>query len=172
VVLFDYDWRRIGDKYILAEPIAQNTGISKVVLNHPLLMFGMSVAQRMSWAADRQATKAEDLAYSLLGIFRINMPMQYGEGEEAFVRLQKEILRNTNDQTLSAWGPKIRYIEDIVQKKEEDSSLPKLRTRYYGSTYGMFASHPTCFRNCGGIQFLRHHAPNCQIMEVNGALHM
>jgi hypothetical protein len=51
------------------------------------------------------------------------MPMQYGEGEEAFVHLQKEILRNTNDQTLFAWGPKTRYIEDIVQKKEEDSSL-------------------------------------------------
>jgi hypothetical protein len=81
----------------LAEPIAHKPGINEEVLIYPLLMFDISVAQRMSWTADRKATRAEDRSYSLLGIFKVSMPMQYGEGEEAFIRLQKEILRNTND---------------------------------------------------------------------------
>jgi hypothetical protein len=43
---------------------------------------------RMSWAADRETTRIEDLAYYLLGIFGVNMPLLYGEGKKAFLRLQ------------------------------------------------------------------------------------
>jgi hypothetical protein len=173
VKFFDAHWRLTGYKSTLADPIAHKTGISKEVLISPLSMFDISVAQRMSWAATRQATRAEDLSYALVGIFRINMPMQYGEGEEAFLRLQKEILRNTNDQTLFAWSPTTRYIEAMMQEKDQGyPGLPKLEARNYGSAYGVFASGSTCFRRCGGIKFLHPHAPNCQIMEINGALHM
>jgi hypothetical protein len=38
-----------------------------------------------------------------LGIFGINMPLLYGEGEKAFLRLQKEIAQSRNDLTLFAW---------------------------------------------------------------------
>jgi hypothetical protein len=38
-------------------------------------------------------TRIEDLAYCLLGIFNINMPLLYGEGPKAFRRLQEEIIR-------------------------------------------------------------------------------
>jgi hypothetical protein len=43
------------------------------------------------------------MAYSLLGIVEVNMPMLYWEGERAFYRLQREVMRQTNDQTLFAW---------------------------------------------------------------------
>lgn len=50
---------------------------------------GFSVAQKMmSWAAGRETTRVEDRVYSLLGIFDINMPLMYGEKENAFIRLQ------------------------------------------------------------------------------------
>ena len=62
-----------------------------------------SIAQRMSWAADRRATRVEDTAYSLLGLFDINMPLLYGEGKKAFVRLQHEIIRSSNDDSIFAW---------------------------------------------------------------------
>jgi hypothetical protein len=62
-----------------------------------------SVAQRMSWAADRETTRVEDMAYSLLGIFNINMPLLYGEGLEAFRRLQLEIITNSGDTSIFAW---------------------------------------------------------------------
>ncbi|KAF6796457.1 HET domain-containing protein [Colletotrichum musicola] len=57
----------------------------------------------MSWAAGRVTAREEDRAYSLLGIFGVNMPMLYGEGSGAFVRLQEEIMKQTTDLTLFAW---------------------------------------------------------------------
>ena len=51
----------------------------------------MSVADRMGWASRRQTTRTEDIAYCLLGIFDVHMPLLYGEGEKAFVRLQEEM---------------------------------------------------------------------------------
>ena len=62
-----------------------------------------SVAQKMSWAARRQTTRTEDLAYSLLGLFNVNMPLLYGEGEKAFKRLQYQILQSTDDESIFAW---------------------------------------------------------------------
>jgi hypothetical protein len=58
----------------------------------------------MTWAAKRQTTRIEDVAYSLFGIFDVNMPLLYGEGRGAFTRLQEEILKETDDQSLLAWG--------------------------------------------------------------------
>ena len=57
----------------------------------------------MSWAAGRSATRTEDVAYSLLGLFDVNMPLLYGEGPKAFQRLQKEILYNSADESIFAW---------------------------------------------------------------------
>lgn len=57
----------------------------------------------MRWASKRQATRVEDLAYSLLGIFGINMPLLYGEGNKAFYRLQLEIIRQSDDESIFAW---------------------------------------------------------------------
>ena len=39
-----------------------------------------------------------------MGIFGVNMPLLYGEGKEAFLRLQKEIINMTNDPTILAWN--------------------------------------------------------------------
>ena len=54
-----------------------------------------SVAKRMSWAARRSTSREEDRAYSLLGLFNINMPLLYREGPKAFQRLQEEIIRQS-----------------------------------------------------------------------------
>lgn len=58
----------------------------------------------MSWASYRQTTRIEDRAYCLLGLFDINMPLLYGEGKNAFQRLQREILSISDDETIFAWG--------------------------------------------------------------------
>ncbi|KAE9964419.1 hypothetical protein BLS_004887 [Venturia inaequalis] len=57
----------------------------------------------MSWAASRATTRLEDVAYCLMGLFDVNMPMLYGEGTHAFIRLQEEIIRRTEDYTIFAW---------------------------------------------------------------------
>jgi hypothetical protein len=58
----------------------------------------------MCWAAYRETSRVEDLAYCLLGIFQINMPLLYGEGRKAFSRLQEEILKSSTDLSLLAWS--------------------------------------------------------------------
>lgn len=63
-----------------------------------------SIAQRMSWAARRNTTRIEDAAYCLLGIFGVNMPLLYGEGMRAFLRLQEEIIKTTDDQSILAFS--------------------------------------------------------------------
>lgn len=64
----------------------------------------VSLAARMSWASNRQTTRLEDMSYCLLGIFDVNMPLLYGEGDRAFFRLQKAIMESSEDQSLFAWG--------------------------------------------------------------------
>ena len=56
----------------------------------------------MSWAAKRETTRPEDIAYCLMGIFNVNMALLYGEGRKAFIRLQEEILKSTDDESLFA----------------------------------------------------------------------
>ncbi|KAI9162976.1 HET-domain-containing protein [Paramyrothecium foliicola] len=105
MVFFNQDWIEIGDRKQLAHTIKSITGIEPHVLYGKSIHL-FSVAERMSWASRRNTTRAEDQAYCLLGIFGINMPMLYGEGgPKAFFRLQQEILRASNDQSIFAWSP-------------------------------------------------------------------
>jgi hypothetical protein len=58
----------------------------------------------MSWAAGRECTRGEDHAYSLVGFSGIHMPLLYYKGLwNAFQRLQQEILKNSNDESIFAW---------------------------------------------------------------------
>lgn len=57
----------------------------------------------MSWASSRETTRVEDQAYSLLGLFDVYMPPLYGEGENAFKRLQMEIIGKTDDDSIFAF---------------------------------------------------------------------
>ncbi|KFA45350.1 hypothetical protein S40293_09512 [Stachybotrys chartarum IBT 40293] len=92
----------LGTKQDLAPRVAARTRIDEEVLLSGNLSMA-SVAQKMSWAADRETTRLEDMAYCLLGIFNVNMPMIYGEGDKAFIRLQEEILKETDDHSIFAW---------------------------------------------------------------------
>ncbi|KAH8665740.1 heterokaryon incompatibility protein-domain-containing protein [Tricladium varicosporioides] len=92
VIFLDNEWQEIGTKPDLQEEISEITGIPGDFLLGDDLRHA-SIAQRMSWASKRETTRIEDLAYCLMGLFGIYMPMLYGEGERAFIRLQEEILR-------------------------------------------------------------------------------
>lgn len=62
------------------------------------------VVELMGWASRRETERPEDIAYCLLGIFDITMPILYGEGDMAFYRLQLEIMKRNPDWTLFFWG--------------------------------------------------------------------
>lgn len=95
-------WRDIGRKEALSQVLEQITKIPGEILLKQTALETVSVAARMSWAARRQTTREEDLAYCLMGIFNVNMPLLYGEGSKAFIRLQEEIMRETRDDSLFA----------------------------------------------------------------------
>ena len=103
VVFYDLQWELLGTKQTLSKLLTQRSGIGEASLNgEPLSR--RSIAHRMSWASERVTTRKEDIAYCLLGIFDVNMPMLYGEGEErAFLRLQEEIIKRSDDHTIFAW---------------------------------------------------------------------
>ena len=104
VVFLSKDWAPIGSKQALINLVESVTGINARALLHLKPLEGFSVAQRLSWAASRETTRKEDRAYSLLGMFDINMPTLYGEGDRAFRRLQEQIMQRFPDQSLFAWG--------------------------------------------------------------------
>ncbi|KAF6810313.1 HET domain-containing protein [Colletotrichum sojae] len=114
ILFFDRDWDLVGTRAQLCDVIQERTGVSEKILLHGSdsgpgprsirsLLSSIPVAVRMSWAAERMTTREEDRAYSLLGLFGVNMPMLYGEGSGAFMRLQEEIMKQTADLSLFAW---------------------------------------------------------------------
>ncbi|OTA90034.1 hypothetical protein M434DRAFT_50423, partial [Hypoxylon sp. CO27-5] len=103
VIFFDRCWKVLGDKGELAAMISHITRIHMGALTDRSTVHCYSIAQRMSWAANRATSRQEDIAYCLLGIFDINMPLLYGEGQKSFTRLQQEIIRVSNDQSILAW---------------------------------------------------------------------
>ncbi|KAI1078647.1 HET-domain-containing protein [Whalleya microplaca] len=130
VIFFSNEWKVLGDRKTVAGQISEITRIHIGALMDRETIREYSIAQRMSWAADRNTTRKEDIAYCLLGIFDINMPLLYGEGLKAFSRLQQEIIKVSDDQSILAW--------DLQNPNSQPwtSSL---------------ASSPTRFRLCGSI---------------------
>lgn len=101
VEFYAENWEPVGTKLERYEEIAKITGISTAVLVRSREFDTFSAAEKLSWAAHRTVTRSEDEAYSLWGLFQVNMPLLYGEGRErAFRRLQEAIYNTTTDHSL------------------------------------------------------------------------
>lgn len=129
LVFYSRDWLEMGSKARYAMPISKITGID----SEAVAAFDMtehSVAERMSWASGRATTRQEDIAYCLLGLFGVNMPLLYGEGERAFIRLEEEIIKSSDDHSIFAWT--------------SSSEAPH-------TTGGLLATSPLQFKHSGTI---------------------
>ena len=106
VEFYAQGWKFVGTKHDQAAAISRFTNIPESVLTHARrdIIAEQSVSARMSWASQRQTKRKEDMAYCLLGIFDVNMPLIYGEGKKAFRRLQEEIIKRDNDLSIFAWS--------------------------------------------------------------------
>ena len=130
VVFFDRAWSLIGTRNgNLLQAISQFTNIDLAVLQDHSRLPEISVAKRMSWAANRRTTRKEDEAYCLLGIFGVNMALLYGEEEKAFIRLQEEIIRSSTDQSIFAWKREMN---------RSSGSLLAPSARYFASCHSVF----------------------------------
>jgi hypothetical protein len=91
VEFFSLERNRLGDKKSLERQVHEITGVATKALQGETLL-DFSVTERMSWAEKRETKRGEDMAYSLLGIFDVHIPLIYGEGKDnALRRVQKEI---------------------------------------------------------------------------------
>lgn len=132
VTFYGGDWRDIGTKSSLEKLIAEITLITPFALNrYATSSSKFSVAQKMAWASNRRTERIEDMAYCLMGLFGVNMPLIYGEGQNAFKRLQLELLKESNDQSIFAW------------RAQTETS------QYYRR--GLLAYHPAEFRDAHDI---------------------
>ncbi|KXJ87265.1 hypothetical protein Micbo1qcDRAFT_216290 [Microdochium bolleyi] len=102
VEFFSKEGMKLGSKFSLEALLHEITGISVDVLRgKPLADVGIN--EKFSWLDTRQTKIPEDRAYCMFGLFDVQMPLIYSEGEEkAMNRLRQEV---GNKQLTSADTP-------------------------------------------------------------------
>lgn len=129
LLFYDSTWLPLRNKRSLCNLISTATSIPIIDLKNERSggIQQTSVSMRTSWATNRQTTREEDIAYCLMGLFGIHMPLLYGEGEQTFIRLQEEIIKHSDDHTISCWEWPSGY--------------------YATGSPGILAIRPSCFRH-------------------------
>jgi hypothetical protein len=141
------------------DDISDVTGISR---EHLLIDFrSASLAQKMSWLANRETKYPADLSYCMLGILGVGnlkglyMDARYSQGTNEFQRLQIEIIKK--------WHPNVPF----------DDSLFAWKSDWIISS-GLLAPAPSCFRGCGDLIFdpslakLRHSSAELGLSSTRG----
>jgi hypothetical protein len=162
VEFYAQDWTRIGTKEELSNVLSQITGIDEPILKGRDVK-EVSVAKRMSWASKRVTTRTEDIVYCLIGIFGVNLPLLYGEREASFIRLQEEIMKSSDDQSLFAWEDQ-SAVHDLprgsginIYLSSEDGVETKIPLQESSFSFrprplrGFLARSPAEFENSGNI---------------------
>lgn len=156
VEFYDGAWQWLGTKKSLESGIAAITTVDVGVLRGEDLS-SRSVGLRMSWAAQRRTSRLEDMAYCLLGLFDVNMPMLYGEGIRAFGRLQEEIMKTTEDYTLFIWPSSVADSAShntigLLATSPKDFCIPPVLVAN-GCDYGRISNMPISRANPKDLDF-------------------
>ena len=152
VVFLSMEWEPIGTKSTLDLIISDFTGIHHNYLNRRWNILHASIAERMAWAAERHTTRVEDEAYCLLGLFSIHMPTLYGEGRQAFQRLQAELVKSYPDTSLFAWGD----WHGLGDATCPQLSLATIHAGFYAPSDTqrfLFATSPRQFSRSRGVRY-------------------
>jgi hypothetical protein len=103
----------LGTRFALRDLIMSITGISSDALAD-FKRNDYYAASVLHWASRRVCTREEDQAYSLLGLLDISMPLLYGEGSKAFVRLQQELATTSDDESILSWTANLGSAGNVV----------------------------------------------------------
>ncbi|OAX39138.1 hypothetical protein K503DRAFT_109733 [Rhizopogon vinicolor AM-OR11-026] len=129
VIFYQRDWTLYlndpslnhKDSAAIMQELGDATGI------HPLALVafrpGMRGArEKLQWVSRRVTTLPEDIAYSLFGIFGVNLPVIYGEKKQnALGRLLQDVVAQSGDITSLDW---------VGKSSEFNSCLPADITSY------------------------------------------
>ncbi|KAL8976429.1 MAG: hypothetical protein Q9205_007560 [Flavoplaca limonia] len=184
ISFLDGNWTLIGHLSDLLDDVSAATGIAKMFLTemgfrNQQRQAGVSIARIMSWASRRNTSREEDVAYCLLGLFNVHMPLLYGEGAaNAFHRLQVEIMKESDDESLFAWTSNREFSgllapspacfansENILTSRYAGIrppysmtnkglalSVPRLHLPEMEDNYHLFRIYLNCFRPPDGYQ--------------------
>ncbi|KAF5487532.1 Vegetative incompatibility protein HET-E-1 [Colletotrichum siamense] len=186
------DWTRFATRNQMANLVSSISGIEASFLRTPegqknnknfpatdtstairvsrrTSLYSASIAQRMSWASNRRTTRVEDIAYCLLGIFDINMPLLYGEGSKAFLRLQEQILMSSDDQYILAWN-----FEGLKTEQSGADGEDWFSDYYLGNPEfaGLVATSPSVFSTCQSIERINIGKPTLHSLITNKGLRL
>ncbi|KAH6704484.1 HET domain-containing protein [Verticillium dahliae] len=151
LVFYDQKWKPMGTRLELAALVKDITAVPAHMLSADASNPWPNTAIRMSWAANRATSRAEDIAYCLLGIFDIQMPLLYGEGNAAFQRLQLELLKQSEEESLLAWG--LDSSVQLIIKPPNWRGLVSVANNSRPSRgRGVLAHHPGAFRSWQGLE--------------------
>ncbi|KAK3312854.1 hypothetical protein B0H66DRAFT_484958, partial [Apodospora peruviana] len=138
---FAADWTDVGSRSERLDEIFKITSIDPFVLAVGWDPGRVLAARRMFWASRRQTARSEDMAYCLLGLFDVTMPIVYNEGlENAFIRLQYEISKRTGDLSFVAWQSEVDW------KSTSWVFDPSVE---FAKKRDILARSPVEFRQCG-----------------------
>ena len=158
VRFYNQDWIPLGSRFSLRHEIHEATNIKGKYLEGPASISDACVAVKMSWLSNRTTTRIEDMSYCMLGLFNITLPLLYGEREDAFRRLQLEILRRTTDESISVFQTK-------AEAADPHHVLAQYPTEFWGRDNGglmvpglnphpVLAQSPTQFRGCDNVKIM------------------
>ena len=114
IEFYSRDHVLLGDKTSLQQQICGITGIATKALQGDSLQ-DFSIPERLRWVDKRQTTKDEDLAYCLLGIFNVSLPLIYGEGRmNAMRRLERVIMESGPQSFGKTWRVSISTLKTAI----------------------------------------------------------
>ncbi|KAI6015349.1 hypothetical protein F5J12DRAFT_890694 [Pisolithus orientalis] len=111
IIFYDSEWKPyLGDivaNHKESPGIMQELADAIQIPHGTIIKFSpddLGVREKLRLASTRNATVEEDVAYSLIGIFKSDIRPQYGERVDALGHLLEEIVARTSEVTVLAWS--------------------------------------------------------------------
>ncbi|KIO02189.1 hypothetical protein M404DRAFT_68540, partial [Pisolithus tinctorius Marx 270] len=110
IFFFDSEWKpyigNTGMNHKKSPEIVQELADAIKIPPGSIIKFSpdnLGVREKLRLASTRNAKFDEDVAYSLIGIFKSDIRPHYGEGADALGHLLEEIVAHTGEVTVLAW---------------------------------------------------------------------
>ncbi|KAI6098469.1 hypothetical protein F5141DRAFT_1219540 [Pisolithus sp. B1] len=111
IFFYDHEWKpylgNTGDNHKKSLQIMQELSDAIKIPYGTITTFspgGLAIREKLRLASTRSATVDEDVAYSLIGIFKSDLRPHYGEGADALGHLLEEIVARFSEVTVLAWS--------------------------------------------------------------------
>ncbi|KAI6004545.1 hypothetical protein F5J12DRAFT_913670 [Pisolithus orientalis] len=153
ILFYDSEWKPylgdIGMNHKQSPVIMQELAEAIKIPSGTIVTFSpddLGVREKLRLASTRNATREEDVAYSLIGIFKSDIRPHYGERSDALGHLLEEIVARTGEVTVLAWSGKpssynsclpaslsvyneTPYNPPLLEGEEMESCIMKLRNK-------------------------------------------